>query len=110
MILFAAVGLPMHAWAWAMGFVLLARGNGRIYLVTEILSAAIGLIANMAGYTLGGLTGLGLSFIIWYAADCLIESVALRRYYSVNTAPKVVLSVLGSSLILGILSAVIFYW
>lgn len=110
MIIFAAVGLPMRAWAWAMGFVLLARGNGRIYLVTEILSAAIGLIVNIAGYSLGGLTGLGLSFIIWYAADCLIEAVALRRYYSVNTAPKVVLSVLGSSLILGILSAVIFYW
>lgn len=110
MVIFAAASLPLRAWAWSMGFVLLARGNGRIYLTVETLSAAAGTILNIAGYTLAGLTGLGISFILWYALDCLVEVIVLRRCYRVTTAPRVASLALISSAALLALGLAIFCW
>lgn len=109
MVIFAAASLPLRSWAWAMGFVLLARGNGRTYLTAEALSAAIGTALNIAGYAWLGLTGLGISFILWYAIDCLIEAWMLRRYYGVGTARRVgLLAVVSSAALLAIGLAIFF--
>nr|MDE5800227.1 hypothetical protein [Paramuribaculum sp.] len=110
MVTFAAASLPLRAWSWAMGFVVLARGNGRIYLFAEAMSAVIGTALNITGYALAGLTGLGISFILWYAIYSLIEIWLLRRYYGVTTTPRVAILALTCSTALLALSIAIFCW
>lgn len=63
----AMVGTILRAISWCIGFVILARGDGLIYLITEILSSAISLILNIIGWELWGFFGLGIAYIVWYA-------------------------------------------
>lgn len=89
MIAFAAPGVALRAISWAMGFVILARGSGRLFLFTEIASALISLLAVMGGYELGGLAGLGVGFTLWYLAYALIVAVVLRRRLQIGLGSRV---------------------
>ncbi len=62
----AMVGTILRAVSWCIGFVILARGDGKIYLLTELTSAVISLALNIIGYQLLGFLGLGLAYIAWY--------------------------------------------
>ena len=59
----------------------MARGDGKIYIVTETLSVLTGFALNVACYHLWGLAGLGVAFCLWYAAYCLIVGVVYFRRY-----------------------------
>lgn len=89
MIAFAAPGVALRAISWAMGFVILARGSGRLFLLTEIASALISLLAIMWGYELGGLAGLGIGFTLWYLAYALIVAAVLNKYLRVGLGSRV---------------------
>ncbi len=60
------VGTVFRAFSWCIAFVILARGSGKIFLITESLSAVIELVLNVLFYSRWGLTGLGISFVVWY--------------------------------------------
>lgn len=62
----AIVGTVLRAWAMSVALVILARGNGALYLVTELLSACVALAANVFFYRLYGIPGLGWAYIVWY--------------------------------------------
>lgn len=62
----ASVGTIFKALSFVMAFVILARGDGKVYLVTETISSVLYLVLNVCGYRIGGLTGVGVSYIIWY--------------------------------------------
>lgn len=100
MIILAAAALPLRAWSWSMGFVILAGGDGRIYLITEVTSAIVGLVLNIWGYHIGGLAGLGLSFVAWYAIYSLMLAVVLSRTYNIHTSSRVGLRAVCASAIL----------
>ncbi|MDE6322751.1 MAG: hypothetical protein K2L85_01365, partial [Paramuribaculum sp.] len=71
------------------GFVILARGSGRLFLFTEIASALISLLAVMGGYELGGLAGLGIGFTLWYLAYALIVAALLRKHLRIGLGSRV---------------------
>lgn len=77
----AIVGAVLKAYSWFLAIQIVARGDGKIYIITESLSAAIGLGVNIAGYHLWGLAGLGVAFALWYAAYCVIAGVVFVRRY-----------------------------
>lgn len=60
-----------------MAFSILAKGEGRTYLLTEGADAAIGLGLNVLLYRLYGLTGVGLAQVLW----CLIYAVMVGTVY-----------------------------
>ncbi|MGM9804166.1 MAG: oligosaccharide flippase family protein [Muribaculaceae bacterium] len=75
------VGMIPRATSWCMAFVILVRGDGRTYVVTEALSTVIGLALNVASYHRWGLTGIGVSFIVWYVIyNVIVGVVCVRRY------------------------------
>ena len=60
---------------------ILAKGDGRVFLVTELVSAILCLILNVIGYSVWGIAGIGASFTIWYVLYALIiERVVTVRY------------------------------
>lgn len=73
--------MMLRATSWCLAHVILAKGDGHIYLVTESLSGITGLALNTAGYRMGGLTGLGIAFALWYAAYLLVTYTVYRRRY-----------------------------
>lgn len=63
-----------------MAYAIIARGDGKTYIVTESLSSVAGLALNIIMYKTWGFAGLGVSYIIWYAIYTLIVTVPYRRY------------------------------
>lgn len=84
MVSWGMVGTIMRALSWCMAFVILARGDGKTYVVTESVSAAVGLILNILFYRWWGITGLGLSFLVWYVVYTIIIAVVYFRHYHLS--------------------------
>lgn len=81
MILFGIGGAVFRAIAYCHSFVIVARADGKCYVVVEVASAAIGLTLNILFYNLWGIPGLGLSYALWYAIyAAAVASVCHWRY------------------------------
>lgn len=88
MVSWCLVGTVLRGLSWCMSFVILAKGDGRVFLVTETLSAAAGLGLNIAFYNHWGLDGLGVSFAVWYAVYVAIVSVVYFRRYKLRLSGR----------------------
>lgn len=75
------IGVFFRATSWCMAFVILAKGDGTVYILTESLSAFLGLALNILGYSLWRFEGLGVSYIVWYASYTVITYVVYARRY-----------------------------
>ncbi len=63
---FAIIGTLIRAVSWCMAFVILARGNGKLFLMAEIISTIAFIILYIPCYQRWGITGFGYAFIGWY--------------------------------------------
>lgn len=82
----AIVGTAFRAYSWCLAFVVLAKGDGKTYLFMELTSAALGFLLNVAFYEQWGLMGLGVSYIVWYFAYCIITGVVYFRRYGMSVS------------------------
>lgn len=60
----AALGMMLKMAAWPIGYLFVAKGESKIFILNEITQNIYTLILNLIGYQLLGLTGLGISFMI----------------------------------------------
>lgn len=84
MVSWGMVGMVMRVLSWCMAFVILARGDGKTYVITESVSAVVGLALNILFYRWWGITGLGMSFLAWYVVYTLIIAVVYFRHYHLS--------------------------
>ena len=87
-LLCAIQGIPFKALSWSIGFVLLAKGSGKLYLITEFLSDIITFILNVIGYHYWGLAGVGASYTIGFIIYLVIIYVVCKRYYNIEPGRK----------------------
>ncbi len=92
-ILLAIPGVVFQGCSWSMAYVLLARGDGRLYMFTEILSALLTITLNILFYRLHGLPGAGLSFTAVNFLYLLIIAFVYHRCYRMPLSPSVILTV-----------------
>ncbi len=78
------LGIHFKTLSWAMGYIYLAKGHGRLFLTLEIISGSIILGLNLFCYHIYGLNGLGISFIISYAIAILIQFFVLKWKYQIS--------------------------
>lgn len=83
-VIWGSVGTVFRAVGWCFSFVILARNDGRTFLVTEIASGVISLVLNMIGYRIGGFTGLGYAYIGWYLIYSLMVGIVYIRHYKLQ--------------------------
>lgn len=103
----AMVGTVFRAYSWCMAYVILAKGDGKTFIMTESASVAIGLGLNILFYHFYGLTGLGISYIAWYACYCVIIGIAYFRRYrftiSLGSSITSLLAFAGSMAVLALM-------
>lgn len=75
---FGVLSCLFRASSWCMAFVTVSRGDGRIYILTEVVDSVIGVTLAMAGWTLAGFVGLGIAFIAWYFCYTVISGIIYR--------------------------------
>ena len=75
------VGTVLRTLSWCLAFTILAKGDGKTYLWTEVASAVINLVLNILFYQWWGLTGLGIAFLVSYLLYTLIVGVVYFKVY-----------------------------
>ncbi|MDE7385790.1 MAG: oligosaccharide flippase family protein [Muribaculaceae bacterium] len=101
----AAVGTMLKAVSFVLAYVIVARGDGMIYLVTEFISAALYLVLNIVGYRLYGLDGVGGAYIIWYLAYTLSVFLVYRYRYHLGGISRQLLNAATYIIIVAIQAA-----
>ena len=74
MVRWGILGMVFKAVSFSMGYILIAKGDSRLFMKTAIGFNALLLIMNLSGYYFGGLKGLGISFLLYY----IIHFIGLR--------------------------------
>ena len=74
MVSWGILGMVFKAVSFSMGYVIIAKGDSKLFIKTAIGFNTILLVSNVLGYYYGGLEGLGISFFLYY----MLHFVALR--------------------------------
>ena len=78
------IGTVLRTLSWCLAFTILAKGDGKTYLWTEVASAIINLVLNIVFYRWWGLTGLGIAFLVSYLLYTLIIAVVYFKVYRLS--------------------------
>ncbi|MGN7787933.1 O-antigen translocase [Niabella sp. 22666] len=90
MVHWAAIGMYFKAISWAIGFIFLAKGNGRLFFWSEMLAISYMLVFNICGYKFWGLEGLGISFLAGYVV-CFFQVFFLAgRFYALKLSASLI--------------------
>jgi PST family polysaccharide transporter len=73
------LGMLLRVIAWPMGFIILARGERKIFFWSEVLSAAGYVALVWAGVKLFKLEGTGIAFFVLYVVYCFVNYFIVRR-------------------------------
>lgn len=84
------VGTLFRIVTWCLSFVILAKGDGKLYIITEGCSALLSLGLNIAGYEIDGLRGLGISYTVWYFTAAIGLMLIYRYHYHLKPARGIV--------------------
>lgn len=80
----AIIGTMFRAVSWCLSYVVIARGDGKMFLVVETLSGIIGLTLNIIFFETFGMLGLGIAYILWYMLYALIVYIVYRFNYGLR--------------------------
>ncbi len=66
MLYWSALGMLFKTASWCIGFIFLAKGEGKIFFWSELSANIYTLILNIFAYHFWGISGLGISFMVSY--------------------------------------------
>lgn len=89
----AVAGSIMKAASWSLSFCMIARGDGRTYLLAEGLDALLSLALLLIGYQIWGLTGIGWAYIAWNLLYTLLVAALCRRRYSLKLSRQTIATI-----------------
>ncbi|MCA0349648.1 MAG: oligosaccharide flippase family protein [Bacteroidetes bacterium] len=78
---FAVLAIPLKGLVWVVGYIILAKGNNKLFLTVEIIANLIVLGFNLLFYHFFGLTGLGISLILSYLISSFFMLFILKNKY-----------------------------
>jgi O-antigen/teichoic acid export membrane protein len=81
MIHWAALAMYFKVASWAIAFILLAKGESKLFFWNELVVNFYMLALNLLGYYLKGLDGLGISFLITYVLYLLQVYYLVKHKY-----------------------------
>lgn len=109
LVMWLLLGMLLRTISWCIAYVMYAKADGKTVLITEVISSCIGLGLNILFYNLMGITGIGISFALWYAIYIIIVSVVYFGKYHLALAPTVAYSIIASINATALVMVAIFY-
>lgn len=88
----ATIGMMFKALSWSVSFSFIAKGEARLFLISETCANLYTLLLNIAGFYFGGITGLGVSFAVASFIYCLQVCIISYRRYQLNFIPAFIKS------------------
>lgn len=88
-IMVAITGTMFRAVSWCFSYVIVAKGDGRVYLLTEGTSAVSLLLFSYFGWRFGGYAGLGIAYVGQFAAFTAATWAVCRMRYGLRISSGV---------------------
>lgn len=85
----AVAGTALRAASWCMAYMILARGDSRAYIFTEVCSAAVLYVASIICYERWSYAGLGIAYSVQFLAYTLLTGGVCRYRYGLRLPAKV---------------------
>lgn len=102
MIHWAALGIFFKAASWSVAYLIIAKGDSKIFFYSELIVNLYMLGFNIIGYLWGGLEGLGISFLAGYFLYLIqVFTIANRKYGFIFQ--KTFLKIFGIQFLIGVL-------
>nr|WP_314896479.1 oligosaccharide flippase family protein [uncultured Flavobacterium sp.] len=81
MVCFGILAMLFKAVSWSMGYILIAKGDSKMFMKTAVGFNIISLFLNVLGYYFYGLEGLGFSFLVYYLIHFFgLKIITKKRY------------------------------
>ncbi|TJY36402.1 O-antigen translocase [Pontimicrobium aquaticum] len=78
---FGILATLFKAISWSMGYILVAKGDSKLYLITEVTFSFLLILMSVFGYVYGGLTGVGVSYLVYYVMYLIgVKIIAKSKY------------------------------
>ncbi len=81
MMQYIAIGIFLKTVTWTMGFMIIAKGDSKMFFVSELAANIYTLLLNMLFYKMYGLNGIGISFILCYVLGIIQNFIVIRWKY-----------------------------
>lgn len=94
-----AIGLLFRAVTLPNNYLPLAAGDSKIYFTLNLIGA-LDMIVVIPGYMYGGLIGAGLALTLQNLLDMVISLAVARYYYKTHITNKMILGIIGGTLLL----------
>lgn len=78
------IGSFIKSLGWIIAYIHIAKGNNRVYIISELLVNSVSLFLYIYLYDILGLKGLGYSYIITYILYLLVNIYIMRKKYIIN--------------------------
>ena len=82
MIQYAVLGMFFRAISWSMGYLLLAKGDSKIFFWSELISTIYIFSLNILGYKFLGLKGIGIAFVAIYFLHAIQIYFTTKLFYN----------------------------
>ena len=82
LIQWAIFGVLFKAASWSIAFIILAKGDSKIFFISEIIANIIILVTNILLYHFFELEGIGFAFLISYLLYLIMVFIIVRVRYS----------------------------
>lgn len=81
MVCFGMLGMLFRAVSWSMGYIIIAKGDSKIFVKTALGFNLLSLLLNVLGYSFYGLEGLGFSFFVYYLIHFFVIKIIVKKRY-----------------------------
>jgi O-antigen/teichoic acid export membrane protein len=89
-IFWSVLAIPLKGLVWVVGFVVLAKGDNKLFLTMEIVANLIVLVFNLFFYKYYGINGLGFSMLMGYLIAIIFMTLILKTKYSFRFSKEVI--------------------
>lgn len=88
-IIIAVTGTVLKAVSWCLSYVIVAKGDGKVYIFTEFISAAGLLAFSIPGWCFGGFAGLGWAYVCEFVLFTAATWAICRFKYRIIISARV---------------------
>lgn len=104
MIVLATPGIILKAVSWTMGYVILAKGRGKLYLISEITSCIVCIATTCISYSMFDIPGLGIAFSLWYLIYTMVLWYIIQHYIKIRPGRKVAIVSISATILTAIVA------
>ena len=78
------LGMLLKSASWALSHIIVAKGDNRLFFISEFTSSIVFLLLNLGAYTLFGLMGVGIAFVMQYTLYLSAMFIIAKKRYQIT--------------------------